>query len=99
MTEFVLQLPSSNFFQSSGSARHPNVSSSRDPVIAGGEPDLSRNQTLDAAGARSLRKIFNAAQKTSPVVSSDHKRSSSTRNTNLKNLESAIKGIEGLSFR
>ncbi|KAK4719142.1 hypothetical protein R3W88_017480 [Solanum pinnatisectum] len=93
------ELPSSNFFQSSGSARHPNVSSSRDPVIAGGEPDLSRNQTLDAAGARSLRKIFNAAQKTSPVVSSDHKRSSSTRNTNLKNLESAIKGIEGLSFR
>ncbi|XP_004241866.1 casein kinase 1-like protein 2 [Solanum lycopersicum] len=93
------ELPSSNFFRSSGSARQPNVSSSRDPVITGGEPDLSRPQTLDAAGAASLRKIFNTTQKTSPVVSSEHKRSSSTRNTNLKNLESAIKGIEGLSFR
>ncbi|KAJ8560114.1 hypothetical protein K7X08_004172 [Anisodus acutangulus] len=61
------ELSSSNFFRTSGSSRHPVVSSSRDPVIAGGEPD--------------------------------HKRSSSTRNTNIKNLESAVKGIEGLSFR
>ncbi|KAJ8557742.1 hypothetical protein K7X08_004508 [Anisodus acutangulus] len=61
------ELSNSNFFRTSGSSRHPVVSSSRDPVIAGGEPD--------------------------------HKRSSSTRNTNIKNLESAVKGIEGLSFR
>ncbi|KAK4375377.1 hypothetical protein RND71_006054 [Anisodus tanguticus] len=61
------ELSSSNFFHTSGSSRHPVVSSSQDPVIAGGEPD--------------------------------HKRSSSTRNMNIKNLESAVKGIEGLSFR
>ncbi|MCD7449213.1 Casein kinase 1-like protein 2 [Datura stramonium] len=91
-------LPSSNFFRSSGSAKHPVVSSSRDPVIAGGEPDFSHTQTIDAS-AGSLRKISSAAQKSSQVVSSDNKRSSSTRNMNIKNLESAVKGIEGLSFR
>ncbi|XP_059299582.1 casein kinase 1-like protein 2 [Lycium ferocissimum] len=79
------ELSSSNFFRSSGSTRHPVVSSSRDPVIAGGD-----------ASTGSLLKISNAAQRSSPVVD---KRRSSTRNTNMKNLESAVKGIEGLSFR
>ncbi|CAN4100085.1 unnamed protein product [Withania somnifera] len=92
------ELPSSNFFRASGSARHPAVSSSRDPVIAVGELDFSRSQTIDAA-VGSLRKISSAAQRRSPAVSSDHKCNSSTRNTNTKNLESAIKGIESLNFR
>ncbi|KAL0424979.1 UNVERIFIED_CONTAM: Casein kinase-like protein 12 [Sesamum radiatum] len=40
------------------------------------------------------------AQRSSPVVSSDHKRTlSSTRNpTNIKNFDSTLKGIEGLNF-
>ncbi|CAN4098524.1 unnamed protein product [Withania somnifera] len=92
------ELPSSNFFRTSGSGRHPVVSSNRDPVIAGGEPDFFfRSQTIDAT-VGSLHKISGAAQRSSPVVSSDHKHNSSTRNTNIKNIESAIKGIEGLSF-
>ncbi|XP_060218473.1 casein kinase 1-like protein 2 isoform X2 [Lycium barbarum] len=79
------ELSSSNFFRSSGSARHPVVSGSRDPVIAGGD-----------AITGSLLKISSAAQRSSPVVD---KRRSSTRNTNMKNLESTVKGIEDLSFR
>ncbi|PHT45877.1 Casein kinase I isoform epsilon [Capsicum baccatum] len=85
--------------ETSGSTRHPIVSSSRDPVAAGVEPGHSRTRTIDAS-AGSVHKISSAAQRSSPVVSSDHKRNSSfSRNTNMKNLESAVRGIEGLSFR
>lgn len=89
---------SSNFLRSSGSSRRPAVSSSRDPVIFGTESDPSRVRTTDMSPG-ALQKISSAARRSSPVVSSDQKRSSSIRNTsNIKNLESALKGIEGLNF-
>jgi casein kinase 1 len=89
---------SSNFLRSSGSSRRPAVSSSRDPVIFGTESDPSRVRTTDVSPG-ALQKISSAARRSSPVVSSDQKRSSSIRNTsNIKNLESALKGIEGLNF-
>lgn len=91
------ELSTSNFFRSSGPSRRPVVSSIRDPVITGGEPDLSVTRAKDA-NAGPLRKVSSAAQRSSPVVS-DHKRSSSIKNANTKNLESTVKGIEGLSFR
>ncbi|XP_058194161.1 casein kinase 1-like protein 2 [Rhododendron vialii] len=91
-------LSSSNFLRSSGSSRRPAVSSSRDPVIFGTESDPSRVRTTDVSPG-ALQKISSAAKRSSPVVSSDQKRGASMRNTsNIKNLESALKGIEGLNF-
>uniref|UniRef100_A0A5B6ZPN3 non-specific serine/threonine protein kinase n=1 Tax=Davidia involucrata TaxID=16924 RepID=A0A5B6ZPN3_DAVIN len=88
----------SNFLRSSGSSRRPAVSSSRDPVIVGSESDPYRLRATDASPG-AIRKISSAAQRSSPVVSSDHKRSSSGRiPSNIKNFESTLKGIEGLHF-
>lgn len=84
---------SSNFFRSSGSSRRPAVSSSRDPVIVGNESDPTRSRTTDASPGV-LRKISSGAQRSSPVASSDNKRSTS----GIKNFESTLKGIEGLNF-
>lgn len=94
---WALQLSSSNFLRSSGSSRRPAVSSSREPVIAGGDSDPSRARTTDASPG-AVRKISSTAQISSPVLSSDQKRSSSSRNPNIKNFESTLKGIEGLHF-
>ncbi|KAM3245893.1 casein kinase 1-like protein 2 [Capsicum annuum] len=90
------ELSSSNFFRTSGSTRRPAVSSSRDPVITGVEPDPSHIRKTDASPG-DLRKTTSGAQRSSPIVSSDQKRSSSTRMD--KNFEAALKGIEGLSVK
>ncbi|KAH0688432.1 hypothetical protein KY290_019302 [Solanum tuberosum] len=90
------ELSSSNFFRTSASARRPAVSSSRDPVITGVEPDPSHIRKTDESPGH-LRKTSSVAQRSSPVVSSDQKRSSSTRMD--KNFEAALKGIEGLSVK
>ncbi|KAI3463252.1 hypothetical protein Pfo_019915 [Paulownia fortunei] len=88
------ELSSSNIFRQIGSSRRPAVSSSRDPEIPGNDNDPSRAHTTDA-----LHRNSSVAQRSSPVVSSDHKRSSSTRNPlNIKNFESTLKGIESLKF-
>ncbi|KAL2539123.1 casein kinase 1-like protein 2 [Abeliophyllum distichum] len=79
-------LPSSNIFRSSGSSRRPAVSSSRDPVLTGNDYDPSRKDASPGA----LRKISSAAQRSSPVVSSDHKRAAS----NIKNFESTLKDLQ-----
>ncbi|CAA3010857.1 casein kinase I-like [Olea europaea subsp. europaea] len=79
-------LPSSSIFRLSGSSRRPAVSSSRDPVS---DYDPSRR---DASPG--LRKISSAAQRSSPVVSSDHKRTAS----NIKNFDATLKGVESLNF-
>ncbi|KAI3455583.1 hypothetical protein Pfo_012246 [Paulownia fortunei] len=48
---------------------------------------------------RTLGKHFSVAERSSPVVSSDHKRSSFTRiPSNIKNLESTLKGMASLNF-
>ncbi|XP_049395480.1 casein kinase 1-like protein 2 [Solanum stenotomum] len=90
------ELSSSSFFRTSASARRPAVSSSRDPVITGVEPDPSHIRKTDESPGH-LRKTSSVAQRSSPVVSSDQKRSSSTRMD--KNFEAALKGIEGLSVK
>ncbi|KAL3343864.1 hypothetical protein AABB24_027407 [Solanum stoloniferum] len=90
------ELSSSSFFRTSASARRPAVSSSRDPVITGVEPDPSHIRKTDESPGQ-LRKTSSVAQRSSPVVSSDQKRSSSTRMD--KNFEAALKGIEGLSVK
>ncbi|XP_004235583.1 casein kinase 1-like protein 2 isoform X1 [Solanum lycopersicum] len=90
------ELSSSSFFRTSGSTRRPAVSSSRDPVITGVEPDPSHIRKTDASPGQ-LRKTSSVAQRSSPVMSSDQKRSSSTRMD--KNFEAALKGIEGLSVK
>lgn len=91
-----MQLSSSNFFRSSGSTRRGAVSNSRDPVV-GSETEPSHPLAMDASlGA--LHKI-SGAQRSSPITSSEHIRTSSGRNTsNIKNLESTLRGIESLSF-
>ncbi|OMO70742.1 hypothetical protein CCACVL1_18683 [Corchorus capsularis] len=90
-------LSGSNFLRSSGSSRRAAVSSSRDAAIAGSDTEPSRLRTIDGS-AVTLNKIA-SGQRSSPVVSSENKRSSSGRNTsNVKNLESALRGIEGLHF-
>ncbi|XP_071901334.1 casein kinase 1-like protein 1 isoform X1 [Coffea arabica] len=88
------EVSSSMFLRSSGSSKRPAVSGSRVPaILVGNESEPSRTRTADASPGV-LRKISSTAQRTSPVVSSDHKHSSS----NVKIFESTIKGIEGLSF-
>lgn len=95
LTGSRLQLSSSNIIQSSGSSRRPAVSSIRDSVTAGVESDLSRTRAADTIQASSgaIPKMTSTA----PVIF-DNKCSSSTRNSNMKNIESTLKGIEGLSF-
>ncbi|CAI9114363.1 OLC1v1015071C1 [Oldenlandia corymbosa var. corymbosa] len=95
---------SSAFLRASGSSKRPAVSSSRDPVgpaavsssrdPVGNELESSRTRTAGASPGL-LRKVPSTTRRSSPVVSSDHKRSSS----NLKNYESTLKGMEGLSLR
>lgn len=90
-------LTSTNFVRSTGSSRRPAVSSSRDQLMVSSESDLSRPQNTDASPG-TLRKI-STAQRSSPVVSSEHNRTSSSRNiSNIKNLESTLRGIESLHF-
>ncbi|GJX06452.1 hypothetical protein Tco_0194384 [Tanacetum coccineum] len=56
------------------------------------EPEASYGRTTDASPG-TLRRVTSTGQRTSPVVSSDQKRS-----TNIKNFESTLKSIEGLHF-
>ncbi|KAI7981988.1 Ribosomal RNA small subunit methyltransferase NEP1 [Camellia lanceoleosa] len=97
---FVTFLFSSNFLRSSGSTRQPAVSTSRDQMIVRSEIDSSRARNTDASPG-ALRKMSSsaAAQRSSLVLSADHKCVASSRNSsNIKNLESTLKGIEGLHF-
>ncbi|KAL2332257.1 hypothetical protein Fmac_019838 [Flemingia macrophylla] len=90
-----VMLSSSNFFRSSGSARRGGVSSSRD-AVGGNETESSHPLTMEASPG-ALRK--SGAQRTSPIMSLEHNRTSSGRNTsNMKNFESTIRGIESLNF-
>ncbi|KVH92983.1 Protein kinase, ATP binding site-containing protein [Cynara cardunculus var. scolymus] len=86
------ELSSSNLLQSSGSSRRPAVSSSRE---AGGEPEPSYGRTTDASPG-TVGRVTSTGQRSSPVVSSDQKRSIGSKN--IKNFESTLKGIEGLHF-
>ncbi|XP_077210572.1 casein kinase 1-like protein 2 isoform X2 [Tasmannia lanceolata] len=80
----------------SGSLRRAAVSSSRDAMV-GSEAESTRPRTTDT-GSGGFRKVA-SAQRSSPVGSSEPKRSSSVRNpSNIRNYESTLKGIESLNF-
>ncbi|KAK9142306.1 hypothetical protein Syun_011706 [Stephania yunnanensis] len=94
----MIQTSTSNFLgRSSGSSRRAAISSSRDALI-GSDSDPSRPRTTEASPG-AFRKI-SSTQRSSPVGSSEPKRTSSGRNisTNMKTFESTLKGIESLSF-
>lgn len=90
-----MQLSSSNFFRSSGSARRGAMLSSRDAAVGSETEPSSRPLTLDSSlGA--VRKS-SGAQRSSHIMSSEHNRVSSGRNTsNINNLDSTLRGIESL---
>lgn len=82
--------------RSSGSARRAAVSSSRD-AFAGSDSDPHRSRTADASPGAAYR--ISSGQRSSPVGSSDPKRSSSTRHTShIRNYDGALKGIESLQL-
>ncbi|XP_010242267.1 PREDICTED: casein kinase 1-like protein 2 [Nelumbo nucifera] len=91
-------LPSSIYLgRTGGSSRRAAVSSSRDAAIVGGEPDPSRPRATEASPG-AFRKV-GSGQRSSPIGSSEPRRTSSGRNTsNIKNYESTLKGIECLHF-
>lgn len=92
----MMQLSSSAFLgRPSGSSRRAAVSSTHD-MIMGSEVDSFRPRTTDVTQG-GFRKV--SGHRTSPVESSDPKRSSSGRNaSNIKNYESTLRGIESLNF-
>lgn len=87
--QMSMQVSSNNILQSTGSSRRPGVSASHEP---GDEPEPSHGRTTDASPS-ALRRLTSTGRRSSPVVSSDHKRAN-----NIKNFESTLKGIEGLHF-
>ncbi|URE00830.1 STYKc [Musa troglodytarum] len=89
-----MRLPGSNYLgQSSGSSMRAFFSSSRDMVS---EADLSRASTVEVSPG-TFRKV-SSSQRSSPFSSSEPKYTSAGRNPNIKDYESTLKGIEGLSF-
>ncbi|KAL4333169.1 hypothetical protein GQ457_07G031160 [Hibiscus cannabinus] len=90
-------LAGSNFLRSSGSSRRAAISSSHDvAAITVGDCEPPRLRTIDAT-AGSLQKI--SSERRNSPISSENKRQSSGRNkSNVKNMESALRGIESLHF-
>ncbi|CAI9267582.1 casein kinase 1-like protein 2 [Lactuca sativa] len=82
-------LSRSSFIRTTGSSR-----------LTTGEPDSSRARTTDASPGAVNNKGSNMTQRSSPVVSAEQKRpiSRNASNTNIKNFESTLKGIEGMHF-
>ncbi|KAG0492106.1 hypothetical protein HPP92_005208 [Vanilla planifolia] len=100
-------LSSSTFLgRPSSSSRHAVVSSSRDLTV-GSETDPSRSRTTDASpGAFRATDVSplgfrrtSGALRSPPLASAEPGRSSSGRHqSNMRNYESTLKGIEGLNF-
>ncbi|KAL8522565.1 hypothetical protein ACS0TY_012644 [Phlomoides rotata] len=92
-TAMSKDLSSSNVLQM-GSSRRPVIPSSRDLDVSGNGSDLSRARTADQFYRNS-----STAQRSSTLVPSDHKRSSSTRDpSNIKKFESTLRGMESLNI-
>ncbi|XVF26988.1 hypothetical protein REPUB_Repub14bG0068000 [Reevesia pubescens] len=90
-------LSGSNFLHARGFSRQAAVSSSRDAAITVGDSEPSRLRNLDASAGQ-LPKIP-SGQRRLPVLSAENKQSPTGRNTsNIKNVESALRGIESLHF-
>ncbi|XAR49921.1 Non-specific serine/threonine protein kinase [Bertholletia excelsa] len=86
-------LSGSSFLRTSGSARRPAVSSSRDAVMPESESNMSRLCAIDGS-VGALQKGASAAQRSSPVKNT----ASGRHTTNIANFDSTLKGIEGLHF-
>lgn len=101
LTIFVLglvQASSYSFLRSGGSSRRAAISSrdatSRDAAAFGSEAD----PRITDANPGAFQKI-SSGQRSSPVVSSENRHTSSGRNTsNIRNFESTLRGIESLNF-
>ncbi|XP_041017039.1 casein kinase 1-like protein 2 [Juglans microcarpa x Juglans regia] len=89
-------LSSSNFLRSSASSRRAAASSNRDAVIISSEADPSRTNTADASAGALLK--ISSGQRSSPVISSEHRTPSARNASNIKNLDSTLRGIESLRF-
>ncbi|KAF6152276.1 hypothetical protein GIB67_005930 [Kingdonia uniflora] len=83
--------------RSSGFLRRTAVSSSQEALVSGNGSDPSRSRTTEASPG-TLRKVSSAQKSSPPVGSSEPKHNSSGRNSNIKNFDSTIKGIESLNF-
>ncbi|XP_031488047.1 casein kinase 1-like protein 2 [Nymphaea colorata] len=82
--------------RSGGSSRRAAISSTREALLSS-DVDSSRPRATDASPG-AFRKVV-SGQRSSPVGSSEQRRSSSGRNpSNIKNYESTLKGIECLNF-
>jgi casein kinase 1 len=93
----TMQVSSSSLFRPSGSARRVGaVSNSRDAVVGS---EIEPSLPLAREGSPGALLKTSGAQRNSPITSSEHKGTSSGRNTsNIKNFESTLRGIESLSF-
>jgi casein kinase 1 len=65
-------------------------------VVATDNSEPSRPRTTDASPGAFRR--ASGLQRSSPVHSAEPKRSSGQHSSNVKNYDSALKGIEGLHF-
>ncbi|KAK2425150.1 casein kinase protein [Trifolium repens] len=92
-----VMVSSSSLFRPSGSARRVGaVSISRDAVVGS---EIEPSLPLAREGSPGALLKTSGAQRNSPITSSEHKGTSSGRNTsNIKNFESTLRGIESLSF-
>ncbi|GMJ14995.1 hypothetical protein HRI_005168700 [Hibiscus trionum] len=94
---WLVQLPGSNFLPSSGSSRRAAIPSSHDPAaMTVGDSEPPRLRTIDAS-AGSFQKI-SSGQRNSSILSENKRQSSGRNSSNVKNLESALRGIESLHF-
>lgn len=92
-----MQVSSYNFLRSSGSSRRAAISSSREAaMLLGNDSDPSRPRTADTTSA--FQKLPSGGTRGSPIVSSENRRTASGRSSsNIKNFESALRGIESLN--
>ncbi|GAU22001.1 hypothetical protein TSUD_111410 [Trifolium subterraneum] len=92
-----VMVSSSSLFRPSGSARRVGaVSNSRDALVGS---EIEPSLPLAREGSPGALLKTSGAQRNSPITSSEHKGTSSGRNTsNIKNFESTLRGIESLNF-
>ncbi|KAE8715391.1 Casein kinase I isoform delta [Hibiscus syriacus] len=90
------KLAGSNVLPSSGSSRRAAISCNRDAAaITVGDSEPRHLRTIDAS-SRSFQKI-SSRQRNTPILS-ENKQPSGRNTSNVKNLESAMRGIESLHF-
>lgn len=90
-----MQLSSSSFIRFSGSSGRPAVSSGHESAIAAADSEYTRGHVIGPSRV-GFQNISSIAQRSS-LVSSDQKRSSSSRQeSDMLHFDMAVKGIKGL---